>query len=154
GLHTVRAILIGYAEQKKTTNIGANVTTTIDFAMPQSIVKLQEVVTTATGDQRKIELGNSIATVDVASKVAEAPIKNMGDLLVARAPSVQVLPANMTGGGSRVRIRGTSSFSLSNDPIYVIDGVRMTSGNGGLSVGGTTDNRVSDLSPEEIENIE
>ena len=45
----------------------------------------------------------------------------MGDLLVAKAPGVQILPANMTGGGSRVRIRGTSSLSLSNDPIFVIE---------------------------------
>jgi len=60
----------------------------------------------------------------------------------------------MTGGGSRVRIRGTNSFTLSNDPIYVIDGVRMTSGNGAaIGVGGTTQNRANDLSPEEIENI-
>ena len=44
--------------------------------------------------------------------------------LLSQAPGVQVLPANMTGGGSRVRIRGTSSFSLSNDPIYIIDGAR------------------------------
>ena len=51
----------------------------------------------------------------------------MGDLLVAKAPGVQVLPSNMTGGGSRVRVRGTSSLSLTNDPIYVIDGVRLTS---------------------------
>ena len=54
----------------------------------------------------------------------------MGDLLVAKAPGVQVLPSNMTGGGSRVRVRGTASLSLSNDPIYIIDGIRMTSDNG------------------------
>ena len=50
----------------------------------------------------------------------------MGDLLTAQAPGVQVLPGNMTGAGSRVRVRGTSSISLSNDPIYIIDGIRMT----------------------------
>jgi TonB-dependent SusC/RagA subfamily outer membrane receptor len=75
---------------------------------------------------------------------------------------VQVLPGNMTAGGSRVRIRGTSSLSLSNDPIYIIDGVRLTSGGGtaagnvggGIGVGGTAPNRVNDINPDEIENIE
>ena len=62
----------------------------------------------------------------------------------------------MTGGGSRVRIRGTSSLSLSNDPIYVIDGIRMTSNrsDAAIGVGGTQPSRVNDISPEEIENIE
>jgi TonB-dependent SusC/RagA subfamily outer membrane receptor len=82
----------------------------------------------------------------------------MGDVLVAKAPGVQVLPGNMTGASSRVRVRGTASISLSNDPIYVIDGIRMTnnSNNAGQSagVGGTTFSRVSDINPEEIENIE
>jgi TonB-dependent SusC/RagA subfamily outer membrane receptor len=101
-----------------------------------------------------------VATIDVSKKVDEAPIKNMGDLLVAKAPGVQVLPANMTAGGSRVRIRGTSSLSLSNDPIYIIDGVRMTSTvnnlalGSGIGVGGTTPSRVNDINPDEIENIE
>ncbi|MBK8647855.1 MAG: TonB-dependent receptor [Gemmatimonadetes bacterium] len=54
-----------------------------------------------------------------------------------------------------MRIRGTSSLSLSNDPIYVIDGVRMTSTGGtGIGVGGTAPSRVNDINPEEIENIE
>lgn len=155
GTQTVRAIRIGYAEGKKTVVVTAGQTAALDFVLTQSVVKLQEVVTTATGEQRRVELGHSVATLDVSQKIAESPVKNFGDLLVAKAPGVQVLPANMTGGGSRVRIRGASSFSLSNDPIYIIDGIRMTSGNGGIiGVGGTSGNRVNDINPDEIENIE
>jgi hypothetical protein len=58
----------------------------------------------------------------------------MGDLLVAKAPASGAA-SNMTGGGSRVRVRGTSSLSLTNDPIYVIDGVRLTSQSASLTIG-------------------
>ena len=152
----IRVLRVGYQEQKRRITLapGQN-EVAVDFILDQAIVQLQEVVTTATGQQRRVELGNTVSTLDVSRRVAEAPVKNLGDLLAAKAPGVQVLPANMTGGGSRVRIRGTASFTLTNDPIYVIDGIRMTSGNGSaIGVGGTTPNRVSDINPEEIENIE
>jgi len=155
GNYEVRVLRVGYQEQKKPVTITAAGGATLDFSMVRTVVQLQEVVTTATGEQRRVELGNSVATIDVARKVEESATKNMGDLLVAKAAGVQVLPANMTAGGSRVRIRGTSSLSLGNDPIYIIDGVRMTSSGGtGIGVGGTAPSRVNDINPEEIENIE
>jgi TonB-linked SusC/RagA family outer membrane protein len=156
GALEVRVLRVGYTEQKRAVTVTAGQPTTLDFTLDRTLVVLQEVVTTATGQQRRSELGNSVATLDVEKKIAESPIKNMGDLLVAKAPGVQVLPSNMTGGGSRVRVRGTSSLSLSNDPIYVIDGIRLTSQGTSLTigVGGTAPSRVNDLNPEEIENIE
>src|SRR5687768_6774750 len=133
----VRVLRVGYVEQKRPVAVTAGQAATLDFELDRTLVVLQEVVTTATGQQRRSELGNSIATIDVTKKVQESPIKNMGDLLVAKAPGVQVMPSNMTGGGSRVRVRGTSSLSLTNDPIYVIDGVRLTSqaGNAAIAIG-------------------
>ena len=154
----VRVLRVGYVEQKRPVTVTAGQAATLDIQLDRTLVVLQEVVTTATGEQRRSELGNTVATIDVGKVVERSPIKNMGDLLVARAPGVQVLPSNMTGGGSRVRVRGTSSLSLSNDPIYVIDGIRLTSQGGtnslAIGVGGTTPSRVNDITPEEIENIE
>ncbi len=152
----IRVIRVGYQEQKKAKTVAAGSNVTLDFTMTPAVVQLQEIVTTATGEQRRVELGNAVGVIDVAARVEESPIKNMGDLLTARAPGVQVLPGVMTGAGARVRVRGTASLSLSNDPIYVIDGVRMTSdvGSQAIGVGGTSASRVSDLNPEEIENIE
>jgi TonB-dependent SusC/RagA subfamily outer membrane receptor len=55
-----------------------------------------------------------------------------------------------------VRIRGTSSLSLSNNPIYIVDGTRVegTTASSTVSVGGTLPARVNDLNPEEIESID
>ena len=156
GNYEVRVLRVGYQEQKKPVTVPAAGGVTLDFAMTRTVVQLQAVVTTATGEQRRVELGNSVASIDVNKKIEEAPIANMGDLLVGKAAGVQVLPANMTAGGSRVRIRGTSSISLSNDPIYIIDGIRMTSNSNStaIGVGGTAPSRVNDINPEEIESIE
>jgi TonB-linked SusC/RagA family outer membrane protein len=152
----VRVLRVGFAEQKKPVTVAANSSLTLDFTMVNSVVQLQEVVTTATGEQRRVELGNTVGTINVAQRAEAAPIKNMGDLLVGQTAGVQVIPGVMTGTGARVRVRGTSSLSLTNDPIYVIDGVRMTSDNTSQSigVGGSAASRVSDINPEEIENIE
>ena len=156
GSYVVRTLRVGYVEQKRPITVAAGATATLDFKMERTIIQLQQVLTTATGEQRRVEIGNSVSTIDVAKTIEDSPVKNMGDLLVAKAPGVQVLPGNMTSGGSRVRIRGTSSLSLTNDPIYIIDGIRMTSNSAstGIGVGGTSPSRVNDINPEEIENIE
>jgi len=153
---TLRALRVGLGQQARTVTVTAGATATLDFSLTETAVQLAPVVTTATGEQRRVEVGNSTTRVEVAELVRTAPIANMSDLLTARAPGVQVLPGNQTGVGARVRIRGTSSLSLSNDPIYVIDGVRMQSscGSSSIGVGGSLPCRVNDVNPEEIESID
>ncbi|MGZ8376423.1 MAG: SusC/RagA family TonB-linked outer membrane protein [Gemmatirosa sp.] len=152
----VRALRVGFAEQKSAVTLTAGQTATLDFQMRSVATTLTPVVTTATGEQRRVEVGNAIAQVNAVDIVNTRSVANVGDLLTARAAGVQVLPGTQTGAGTRVRIRGTSSLSLSNNPIYVIDGIRMESSTGSstLSVGGTTPSRVGDLNPEEIASIE
>src|SRR5207245_10511063 len=77
-------------------------------------------------------------------------------LPVVTVPCAVVLPGNITRAGARVRIRGSSSFSLNNEPIYIIDGVRMESANNSASIGigGTNPSRVNDIDPNEIESID
>ncbi|MEO6526716.1 MAG: SusC/RagA family TonB-linked outer membrane protein [Gemmatimonadaceae bacterium] len=156
GTVDVRILRVGYGEQKRSVTVVSGQTATLDFTLTPVSVRLAEVVTTATGSARRLELGNSIAQVDAAELTRTRPVETIGDLLTARSPGIQVLPNNMTGGSVRVRIRGQSSLSLSNDPIYVIDGVRMTSDNGSQSIGigGTTFSRVGDINPQDIENLE
>lgn len=152
----IRVIRVGYTEQKKSVRIADGESATLDFQMAKSIVQLQEIVTTATGEQRSVEVGNAVATVSVAKLTEAAPIRNVGDVLTGRIPGVIVQSGGQTGSGVRVRVRGISSISLSNDPIYVIDGVRLSSNANSTSIGngGSNPNRIGDISPEDIENIE
>ena len=164
----VRALRVGFAESKQTVTVTAGQTATANFAMRAVVTTLAPVVTTATGEQRRVEVGNAIAQVDASKIVESQAVSNIADVLVAKAPGVMVIPGTQTGAGVRVRVRGTSSLSLTNNPIYVIDGVRVEGGTGSLpntgagtgalstsiSVGGTTPSRAGDLNPEEIESIE
>jgi TonB-linked SusC/RagA family outer membrane protein len=156
GTVQVRAQRIGYQEQKKPATVESNSVATIDFAINPVSVSLAPVVVTATGEIRRVEMGNSIGNID-ANKVAEtSSIRTIDDLVNSRTAGVMVTTGVQTGTGSRVRIRGQSSLNLSNDPIYIIDGIRMTSDIGSISYGtsGANASRVGDLNPEEIENIE
>jgi TonB-linked SusC/RagA family outer membrane protein len=155
GAQQLRVIRIGYSEIKRPITVTAGQSTTLDLVLTKSVISLQEVVTTATGDTRRVEIGNAISNIDAKKVVESTPISNVSDLLNSRAPGVSVLSGTQTGVGSRVRVRGNNSLSLNNDPIYVIDGVRMTSDQAsGISTGGNRPSRVGDLNPEEIENIE
>jgi len=156
GTVEVRVLRVGYAEQKQSVTVAAGQTVTADIRMRAVAATLAPVVTTATGEQRRVEVGNAIAQVDAAKVVETQAVSNVADLLTSRAAGVMVIPGTQTGAGIRIRVRGTSSLSLSNNPIYVIDGVKVegTTGSSTLSVGGTTPSRVGDLNPEEIESIE
>ncbi len=145
---------IGYEAQKLTVTVGATPVVQ-DVKLTQAAFSLAAVVTTVTGQQRKVELANATSTVNVAEKIAELPVANMGALMSGRSSSVQVVQTGATGTGSRIRIRGQNSFSLTNDPIVIIDGVRASAQtNNGLGVGGSGPSRLDDINPNEIENIE
>src|SRR5690606_17393906 len=78
-------------------------------------------------------------------------------LLQGRAAGVSIIQSGgTTGSGATVRIRGSNSLSLSNEPLLVIDGVRINSeaGSSTIGVGGQEVSRLNDLNPEEIESIE
>jgi len=156
GTAEIRIIRVGYQEQKKSVRVSDNETATLDFVMAQTIVQLQEVVTTATGEQRRVEVGNAVENVSVSKLTEEAPIRNLADVLNSRVPGVMVQGGGQTGSGQRIRVRGVSSVSLSNDPIYVIDGIRMSANNSSASFGngGSNFSRLGDIDPEQIENIE
>lgn len=152
----VRIIRVGYQEQKKTVSIAEDQTATLDIVMNATVVQLQEVVTTATGEQRKVEVGNAVENLSVSKLTETAPVRTIADVLTSRVPGVSIQQGTQTGSGQRIRIRGASSISLSNEPIFVIDGVRMTNNNNstGFSNGGANFSRLGDVSPEDIENIE
>jgi len=156
GAQQVRASQIGYASATKGVTVQDQGSVTVDFALVLTPYSLDEVVVTATGDLAKREVGNAVATVDVSDLVKTSAIANMNDLLVGKAPGVSVLPGNLTGAGARVRIRGASSLSLSNEPIYVVDGIRVASAinSSAIGIGGTNPSRVNDLNPQDIESID
>ena len=151
------ARMIGFRLNTQTVNVGA---TDVRFVMAERAVELDQIVVTGTaGGQAQRAVGNSIARVDAANVVQQAQVANVQDLINGRAPGVVVMPGTgMVGSGSRIRIRGMSTFSLSGDPLIYVDGVRVNNETGsGLAVQAFSSgvvSRLNDFSPEEIENIE
>lgn len=158
GTVTLRAAIIGYAAQTVTAAVADRAATTVNFQLEPAAISLDALVVTATGEQRAVEVPNVVTTIN-ASRAAEevAPI-SLSSVLQGRAPGVQVINSSGTAGtGTKIRIRGSSSMSLSNDPLLVIDGVRVDNradDGGNAYVGGQTISRINDFNPDEIESIE
>ena len=69
----IQVLRVGYRSVKRTVEVTAGGTTTTDFALEVAVAQLEEVVTTATGQQRKVELGNALSTLgDVGTKVEQS----------------------------------------------------------------------------------
>jgi TonB-linked SusC/RagA family outer membrane protein len=146
---------IGYEVKHASATVVAGETAVVNVTLAQAAFSLAEVVTTVTGTQSKAEISNTVATIDVASKIPEAAITSTGQLLSGRASGVQVLSSGTVGSGSRIRIRGQSSLSLSNDPIVYVDGVRVDAGSSNvIGTGGTQESALDNINPEEIETID
>ena len=156
GSAEIRVIRVGFQGVKRSVLIVDGQAATLDIAMTATVAKLQEVVTTATGEQRRVEIGNAVENLSVSKLTESSPVRTIADVLTARVPGVMVQQGTQTGSGQRIRVRGISSVSLSNDPIFVIDGIRMSSNNGSTAFGngGNDFSRLGDISPEDIEDIE
>ena len=158
GSLTARVRLVGFSPRAQRLTVREGETSTLDFALGERLTQLNEVVVTGTGGvtQRRA-VGNVIETIKAEDVLAVAPARSVEQLIGARTPGLIVLPATgQVGTGAQLRVRGTSSLSLSNDPLIYIDGVRMdASTSRGLGQrGGAGASRLNDISPEDIENIE
>ena len=158
GMVTLVVRAIGYGSASRTLTVSAGGSSEVNFGLNSNPIALDAVVVTATGEQqRSRELGNAVANID-ASKIAdEAAPTSMSDLLNGRAANVEVTEAGgTTGAGARIRIRGSNSVSISNEPVLIIDGVRVdnSANSTTIGVGGQQPSRINDLNPEDIESIE
>ncbi len=156
GAHTLRVFMLGYASQTRPVTVAADGSGSLDWSLKAVPFQLEEIVTTATGEQLTRELGNTVGKIQAAQLVETAPTTNLSQVLSGRIAGVSVLQSNGTSGtGARIRIRGLSSVSLSNDPLLYIDGIRVAAdAPAGSFVGGSTVSKLNDLNPEEIETIE
>jgi iron complex outermembrane receptor protein len=123
GTVSLRARRIGYLSQAKTLSVGSSATATVNFALAASASVLEGVVVTGYGSQRRVAVTGSIATID-ANAANVGVITNVDQMIEGRAAGVNMVQnSGEPGAGAQIRIRGGTSISASNDPLYVIDGV-------------------------------
>jgi outer membrane receptor protein involved in Fe transport len=163
GTQTVRVLALGFHPIHKTVDVAGGQTVTADFVVTSAPIALDEVVVTGTaGSARKREVGNSISQV----KLAEAPevTSNVSNLLSGRMAGVSVSGnTGNSGSGAAIRLRGTTSVALSNQPLIYVDGVRTRSDEyprNGIFTGTTQrganayGSPIDDINPDDIDRVE
>lgn len=145
---------IGYASQEIVVGNQSN----LSVALEEDNATLQEVVVTALGISRdKKALGYSVGEVK-GKDIVNVPQENVVNALAGRVAGVTINQTSGAGSSVSVIIRGATSLSNDNQPLFVIDGVPVASGlNNTRSMGDRNNvdygNAISDLNPDDIENI-
>ncbi|GAB4339050.1 MAG: TonB-dependent receptor [Flammeovirgaceae bacterium] len=126
----------------------------VDVIISEDVKQLDEVIVTGYGgEQIKQDVTGNIAKV--ASKdIQNSPVPTFEQAMQGRAAGVHIEAGNgKIGGGIKVRIRGSSSISASNEPLYVVDGMIITSENfQGTSV--QRNNPLAEINPSDIASVE
>jgi TonB-linked SusC/RagA family outer membrane protein len=159
GAQRVRASRIGYRSSEQPVTVNAGATATVQFSLGTVAASLSEIVVVGYGTQRREAITGSVATVN-AEQAKVGVQTNANELLTARVAGVNVTANNgEPGGGAQIRVRGGTSISASNDPLYVIDGVPLqneSSVASGIAIGGSAAlNRspLNSINPNDIASI-
>ena len=130
----------------------------IDIEMIEDITALSEIVITALGIKREEKsLGYSVAKVD-GEELTRVVHENVLNSMSGKVAGVTINSTGGTGSSVSMVIRGATSLSTDNQPLFVVDGVPIA--NTVNNVGGFGDdnrvdygNAISDLDPESIESV-
>lgn len=128
GEHVVHVKVLGYSSTTRTVKVAPGGKVSIQVSLHATATQLSGVVTTAVGQQRRLEVGNDITVLKVDSILKTAPVATVTDLLANRVPGLYAASTSgEPGAPKRIRIRGVSSIYASNDPIVIVDGVQVYS---------------------------
>ncbi len=131
----------------KTTELLAN-TDVINLVMESESIGMDEVMVVAYGTAKKSSFTGAAQTVG-ADKIADTKAESLDKALVGKVSGVRVASATGAPGASGdIQIRGIGSITGSTSPLYVVDGVAVTSGSYGHS--GSSSNILSTINPEDI----
>ncbi len=158
---------IGYLTAEKEVSSSNN---KIDQMMNEDITNLEEVVVTGLASSvKRSNLANSVASVSAAELAQVTNQQTIDAALYGKIKGANITSnSGAPGGGMSFRLRGLTSFSGPNQPLIIIDGVYVD--NSSISPGLNTvsqaaaggsqsnqdnpSNRLADINPEDIENIE
>src|SRR5213080_984125 len=146
GTDTLRTRMIGYAPAKRAVTVAGGDTVVVDLTLNAQAVSLSEIVVTGYGTQRAGNVTGAVTQVSSAEFNTGRVITPQA-LIQGKVAGVQVVDNNEPGGSLSIRIRGATSVNASSDPLYVIDGMPVTSV---LSAGRDA---LNFLNPGDIESI-
>ena len=118
---------------------------------------LDEVMVVAYGTAKKSSFTGSASSVDGAKALKDIPVTSFEQALAGTTPGLTINGSSGQPGASlEIRVRGTGSMNATNEPLYVIDGVPVVSGDVAISAirdDSKSFNVMSSINPSDIENI-
>jgi TonB-linked SusC/RagA family outer membrane protein len=148
--NTLAFSFIGYITQEATIDNRE----VVDITLQNDTKQLSEVVITGYSASDRRLLTESVGVVK-AESIKDLPVSTIDGVLQGQTAGVQVMQNSGTPGGAMsVRVRGTTSISGSGQPLYVIDGIPVTTGDyAQVGYEGQGINALTDLNPSEIESF-
>ncbi len=155
GTHRLTVRRIGFEPQTVRVTVGEGATANVTVILARAPVSLSEVVVTATGEERRKSVANSIARID-SDQLDAAAVINTQQALAGSAAGITVLAnSGQPGAGGSIRLRGVNSISQGNNPIIYLDGVRIFNGRTSTSVAARQSvSPLNDIDASDIERIE
>ena len=150
--NTLQFSFIGFEPQE----IEINGRSTVDLGLASDVQSLEEVIVTAIGiETNKEMLGYSVQNVD-GEEIVNAQETNLVNALNSKVAGVSVVSSSGSPGASaNIRIRGNTSITGSNEPLFVIDGVPVDNSSNidaddNQTAGVDQSNRLVDINPNDI----
>ncbi len=124
---------------------------TINVVMQPDLLNLDEVIVVAYGVQKREASTGSVGEVK-SSEIQNIPETSIEKMISGKVAGVQVTAASgQPGASTQIRIRGISSINAGTEPLYVIDGIPVMSGD--QSYFTNTGNALSSLNPNDVESM-
>ncbi|MBQ3175686.1 MAG: TonB-dependent receptor [Bacteroidales bacterium] len=140
----------------KTQKVAVNGKAVLNIVLQSDSEMLEETIVVAYGTAKKGTYTGA-ASVLKAEAIADVPTTSFENALNGKIAGLQITQSSgQAGSASSIRIRGIGSMNASNEPLYVIDGIPVNSGDTGQMsdyVAGTSNNIMNTLNPSDIESI-
>lgn len=151
GSYQLVTTYIGYKRVAQTVNI-SNADVSLDIQLEADVVGLDQVVVLGYGEVSRREVTGAIASIR-GEEIQFAPVNTIENAMQGRLAGVHIQQNNgKLGQGIQMRVRGSSSVSASNQPLYVIDGVPIIMDDFSLSSSQT--NPLSQFNFNDVESIQ
>ena len=115
---------------------------------------IDDVIVVAYGTAKKSTFTGAASNVSTVSSMKDLSLMSFENALQGSAPGIQVgVRTGQPGTRPSIRIRGTGSYNASNDPLYVIDGIPVTSADFNLAGYGGSTSLMTSINPSDIESM-
>ena len=145
------AVLVVSSLGYKTQEIAVNSRSVINCALEPDAEYLDDVIVIGYGTTRREAKTGAVSTVK-ADEIVAVPASSVDKMLAGKMAGVTISSeSGQPGSNSQIRIRGTSSINAGNEPLWVVDGIPVMSGDQGYFT--NTNNAIAAINPNDIESL-